>query len=54
MSNAFNDGYEAFKKGLGYFDNPHMDRPGEETAMRVWVDGYVRALIDARNATESA
>jgi hypothetical protein len=45
----YNEGYEAFKAGRGFLDNPYMDKTGLETAMRVWIDGYVQSLIDARD-----
>ena len=42
----YREGYAAFKSGLGFLDNPYLEI--DITAARVWIDGYVQSLIDAR------
>lgn len=48
------EGSRAHAAGKGYLDNPYLDTPGKETEMCLWIDGYVAALIAARNAKEPA
>jgi hypothetical protein len=43
----FYEGHSAFRRGMGFLDNPYLDT--DITSARIWIDGYVAALIEARN-----
>lgn len=55
MPSAKEQGFEAAKDGLGFLDNPYLDKrldplPEKEVDSRLWVDGFVDGLKEMRNA----